>query len=399
MKIKIEPGLGQGRLTLPPSKSLFHRALFCAALAEGESKIVGRLFGDDLAATLRATDALGATVTVEKEFVRACGVDPFQRPAARFDASSSGTTLRLSLPIFLLSDEPVEILESAQLASRPMKVYEDLFCKKGISFSQTEQKILAKGRLLPGEYALPGNVSSQFVSGLLLALPLLPGESKITLTAPLESRSYVNLTRQVQEAFSVKTEETKSGFLISGGQRYLPTEFSVEGDATVAALFAVLNFFDSQIECLGLSKSTLQGDAAFPKILEKLQSGKTVDLTDTPDLAPLCFVVAALLGKGEFTGTHRLSYKESDRVASMQTELAKCGVRFEKTENEVRVFAENLHAPKEALFSHNDHRVAMALALLLTRLGGAVDGAECVAKSYPEFWRALASLHFSIIEQ
>ncbi|MBQ7173766.1 MAG: 3-phosphoshikimate 1-carboxyvinyltransferase [Clostridia bacterium] len=399
MKIKIEPSRGQGTLILPPSKSLFHRALLCAALAEGESKIFGDPAGEDLAATLRAIRALGADAKIEKNFVRVRGVDPFQRPAAGFDCASSGTTLRLSLPLFLLSGEPVEIVESKQLAARPMRVFRESLCKKGVFLEQNGEKFLAKGRLLPEEYTLDGSVSSQFVSGLLLALPLLDGDSKINLTAPLESRPYTALTRQVQAAFSVKTEETQAGFLIPGGQRYRPTEFSVEGDATVASLFAALNFFGSNIDCQGLSESTLQGDAAFPKILEKLDMGQTVDLTDTPDLAPLCFVVAALMGKGHFVGTKRLSYKESDRVMSMRKELAKCGARFEIAENEVSVFAEDLHAPKEILFLHDDHRVAMALAILLTRLGGTIDGAECVSKSYPDFWRALASLHFSIAEQ
>lgn len=398
MKVKIEPGKGQGNVILPPSKSLFHRALFCATFAKGESRLYGRLSGDDLDATCRAIAALGAKAKRTDDCVTVEGGEPIHRPAAALDCASSGTTLRLSIPLFLLSGEPVTLSMSDQLAARPLAVYRELFEKAGIAWAQNGNRLSLSGKLSPGEYALPGDVSSQFVSGLLLALPLLDGNSTIRLTKPLESRPYVTLTRQVQKAFSVETIETADGFVVRGGQTYHPTDFIIEGDATVAAVYETLNGFGRKILLSNAPSSLLQGDLRFSSLAKQVREGKTVDLADTPDLAPILFALAARYGYGYFTGTRRLSYKESDRATSMKEELSAFGVELTVSENEVLVRG-TLQKPSRTLSCHNDHRIAMALAALLTQTGGELDGAECVAKSYPEFWQDLATLGFAVAEQ
>ena len=396
MKVKIEAGKGRGKVLLPPSKSIFHRALFCAALSEGESTIYGRLSSDDLDATCRALAALGGEVLVRQDCVTVASANPFQRPAAALDCASSGTTLRLAIPLLLLSGEPVTLSMSEQLAARPLSVYEKPFSKKGIVWKQTKNELFLSGRLASGEYVLPGDVSSQFVSGLLLALPLLDGDSRIVLTSPLESAPYVEMTRQVQKAFSVETEKTPDGFLLRGGQSYKPTEFIVEGDATIAAVYKTLNGFSgNEIILPNAPISTLQGDARFSELAKKVINYEAVDLADTPDLAPQLFALAAFYGAGHFTGTRRLAYKESDRARSMKKELSAFGVNVEILDNEVYLKG-TLQQPSCTLSCHNDHRIAMALATLCTLTGGTLDGAECVAKSYPEFWMDLRSLGFRV---
>ena len=397
-KITIEASKGKGQVILPPSKSLFHRALFCAALAGGESTIYGRLAGEDLKATCRAVHAFGAQVFVAEDCVKVVGASPFHRLEAAVDSASSGTTLRLLIPPLLLSGEPVTLSMSDQLAARPLAVYRELLEKKGILWEQKGNFLSLSGKLLPGEYALPGDVSSQFVSGLLLALPLLDGDSKIHLTSPLESRPYVEMTRQVQKAFSVETTEISDGFFIRGGQTYQPTDFIVEGDATVAAVYETLNGFGSSILLPNAPNSLLQGDARFSELAKQVRAGKTVDLADTPDLAPILFALAAFYGEGHFVGTRRLAYKESNRALSMKEELSAFGVELTVSENEVLVSG-SLQKPSRTLSCHDDHRIAMALATLLTQTGGTLDGAECVEKSYPDFWHDLATLGFAVTEQ
>lgn len=395
MKVSIKAGKGQGKVILPPSKSLFHRALFCAALSEGESHLYGRLSGDDLEATCRAIAALGGKALVKDGRVTVKGATPLLRSFATLDCASSGTTLRLSIPLLLLSGEPVKISMREQLAERPLDLYKNLFSGKGVLLKQEGNELFLSGKLAPGEYALLGNVSSQFVSGLLLALPLLDGDSRIVLTSPLESAPYVEMTRQVQKVFSVETEQTPDGFLIRGGQSYRATDFRIEGDATIAAVYETLNSFGNRIEPVGLPQNSMQGDARFPALAKQVMNGETVDLADTPDLAPQLFALAAYYGAGHFTSTRRLAYKESDRALSMKEELAAFGIDLQILDNEVYIKG-NLHAPDRTLSCHNDHRIAMALATLCTLTGGILDGAECVGKSYPEFWKDLRSLGFEV---
>ena len=249
-----------------------------------------------------------------------------------------------------------------------------------------------RGRLPAGEYVVPGNVSSQFVSGLLFALPLLDDDSTIKLLPPVESRSYIDLTLAALAEFGVKAEWTDETTLaVKGGQTYFPHDAAVEGDWSNAAPFLSLG-----VPVTGLDEGSLQGDRRVAGFLSELDRGcAEIDLSDAPDLAPVLFAHAALRHGGKFTGTRRLALKESDRGRAMKTELAKCGVAVGIRENEITV-GRGAKKPTEPLFGHNDHRIVMAAAVLLSRLGGTVEGIEAVAKSFPDFFKQLQSVNIKV---
>jgi 3-phosphoshikimate 1-carboxyvinyltransferase len=262
---------------------------------------------------------------------------------------------------------------------------------------------IKEGRAISGgEYILPGGETSQYITGLLFALPLCPSDSRIVVTHPFESASYVALTIEALSKFGIsadtKKEDGRTVFEIRGGQKYTATDASVEGDASNAAFFEALNLLGGEVEISGLNPHSLQGDSVFGAHFENLRNGgkAPIDLSDCPDLAPILFAMAAHFGYGEFTHTERLRLKESDRVAASVSELSKFGACFEEYPNALIVKGGNLHTPPEALSSHNDHRIAMSLSVLCTHYGGTVEDAGAVAKSMPDFFERLGELGVSI---
>ena len=240
-------------------------------------------------------------------------------------------------------------------------------------------------------FEIPGNVSSQYVTGLLAALPLLPGSSTLRVTGNVESAAYIAMTEQVLRMAGIRFEKVGWGYSISGGQMYdLPEHVEVEGDWSNAAFLLALG---EGVTVTGLRAESLQGDRVCRDMLRRLQSpGAQLDLTACPDLGPVLFAAAARAHGAVFTGTRRLRIKESDRVAAMAQELAKLGVRVDAEENRVTVHPGGIAAPREVLDGHNDHRIVMALSVLATSVGGTIRGAEAVAKSYPDFFEVLQAL-------
>ena len=401
MKVTVKKGIAKGCITAPPSKSMAHRLLICAALAEGVSRIHGVAASEDVLATVDCLAALGASLAWEDDTLVVHGIDATAAdPKDRLFCRESGSTMRFLIPIAALSGKSVTLAGAPQLMRRPMKLYEDLFLERGLAFSQTEQAVTLQGPLRSGDYYLPGDVSSQFVSGLLFALPLLDGDSRIRITSKTESRSYIDLTLSALRTFGVSAVwEDESTLFVRGSQRYQSRDARVEGDCSGAAFPEALNYLGGRVEVLGIDEDTLQGDRVFRAHFEALHAGTpTISLADCPDLGPILFALAAAKNGATFTDTRRLRIKESDRVATMQAELARLGATVTAGEDEVMVHPSRLHAPNGTLEGHGDHRVVMSLAVLLTKFGGSIKGAEAVRKSYPDFFQDLQALGIEVTE-
>lgn len=420
MKIKISAGCPKGSVSAPPSKSYAHRMLLCAALAKGESTIRGVNENEDVLATLDCARALGARCTVGGDTVTVSGVGAnfkqslgsLSEEALTFPCRESGSTMRFFIPLPLLFGQKSTFTGSRRLTERGVSVYEKLFEEKGIYCHNNGEGISVSGKLTAGEYVLPGNVSSQFVSGLLFALPLLDGDSIIKVLPPVESRGYIDITLDVMRKFGVTvTESEKNTFYVKGSQDYECRDCTVEGDwSNGAALIALGEITkkktladdskiksEAEIKVLGLNENSLQGDKVCVKLIEKLRAGgEVIDISDCPDLGPVLFAVAAAWGGGRFVGTRRLKIKESDRARVMAEELKKFGIAVTVEENSVTVHSGSLKAPSVPCQSHNDHRIVMALSLLGALVGCEIDGAEAITKSYPDFFDVLTSLGLEI---
>jgi 3-phosphoshikimate 1-carboxyvinyltransferase len=267
-------------------------------------------------------------------------------------------------------------------------------------FSTDEESAVCRGPLASGEFRVPGNVSSQFISGLLFALPLLSGDSTVRITPPCESRPYIDLTVTALAAFGISVSWLDDYTLrIAGNQAYRAGEIDVEGDYSGASYLAALDALGGDVTVEGLRPDSLQGDRAYERYFPMLLRGTpTIHIGDCPDLGPTLFAVAAARHGAVFTGTARLRIKESDRAAVMAEELAKFGTTVSVNEDSVVVYPSDFHAPSAPLYGHNDHRIVMALSVLCTLTGGVIEGAEAVAKSFPDFFEKLAALGISVSE-
>ncbi len=398
MKALISAGRARGEIRVPPSKSMAHRLLICAGLADGESIIRGVSGCEDVRATVDCLVALGVSCHQEGDTVHIRGIDPTRAQASEIlRCRESGSTLRFLIPIALLAQKPATFEGYGRLMERPMGVYEEICRDRGLMFQKEHQQLTVGGGLPSGIYRLPGDVSSQFVSGLLFALPLAKGESVIELTTKVESRSYIHMTLDAMRSFGVLAEwKDEQTLRIPGGQSYRPTELSVEGDYSNAAFPDALNLLGGAVTLTGLREDSLQGDKCYRDAFSALEKGKaTVSLANCPDLGPILFAMAAAKHGGIFTETARLRIKESDRVSAMQEELAKLGVTVRAYDDRVEI-DRGVHAPAQAINGHNDHRIVMSMAILLTAVGGVIEGAEAVRKSYPSFFEDLRSLGIGV---
>ncbi len=399
MIVNIEKGRAKGCVSAPPSKSMAHRLLICAALSSGESVIHGMSDCEDVRATLDCLSALGVPFEQKGDTVKVKGIDAREMSASTpLFCRESGSTLRFFVPLCMISGNNTMLTGAPQLMKRPMNVYEALAKEKGLTFSQDDKSVIVKGPLKSGEYKVAGNVSSQFISGLLFALPLVKGDSTINIIPPVESRSYIELTLFALREFGVEvTWKDDYTLFIKGGQTYKATETTVEGDYSGAAFFEAMNALGSDISVEGLRGDSLQGDKVYSRYFEMLGKGTpTIHIGNCPDLGPVLFAVAAAKNGGIFTGTARLKIKESDRAATMAEELKKFGVSVTIHDDAVVVYPLDFHKPTENLCGHSDHRIVMALSVLLTLTGGAIEGAEAVSKSFPTFFEDVKSLGIEV---
>ena len=393
MQAVIKPGALRGVTAAPPSKSMAHRMLICAALAEGESLVQPIELSEDILATMDGLRALGAGIVREGDALRVTGCRPAEAESGVIPCRESGSTLRFLLPLCLLSGKEMTLTGSERLLSRPLDVYETLCAERGFSLERTAEGIRVRGKLTPGEYTVRGDLSSQFLTGLLYALSLLDGESEIRILPPIESEPYLEMTLEaLAEAGVPAKRPEKERLVIPGGQRFRAGQKTVEGDWSNAAFFEALRQAGNDLRITGLRENSLQGDKVCREYFRRIrEGGACVDVTDCPDLAPVLMAFAAMCGGARLEGTRRLRFKESDRGQAMAEELAKFGVAVTIGENAIEVGG-GLKAPMEILQGHNDHRIVMSLAVLCTRTGGTVDGAEAVRKSFPGFWDAMRML-------
>ena len=396
MNVRIEPSAPCGTVAAPPSKSMAHRLLLCAGQAIGSQTVHGVAPSEDILATMDCLRALGVTCVLRggdailTGYTLHCGAE-----GAVLPCRESGSTLRFFLPLCLFGP-PVTLTGSKRLLARPLDVYADICKKQGIRFEKGESSVLVQGSLSPGDFLLPGDVSSQFISGLLFALPLLSGDSVIRLRPPVESRSYIDMTMAAQRLYGVETRWLdRETIAVPGRQVYaFRPDVTVEGDWSNAAPFLALG-----VPVTGLDSDSLQGDRVCVECFDALRRGPaTLDIADCPDLGPVLFAFAASHRGGSFTGTRRLRWKESDRGWAMQEELEKFGVEVRIGDDTITV-GHGLHAPTESLNGHGDHRVVMALAVLCARTGGTIAGAEAVRKSFPDFFDKLQSVGVKLKEE
>lgn len=408
MLARILPSRLQGSVTVPPSKSMAHRALLCAGLAAGTTQIQGILPSQDMEATCRALTALGASIARQGSLARVQGVAGRPKvPQGPVDCGESGSTLRFLIPAFALASAPARLTGRGRLPQRPLGPYGAIFHGQGLPFAQDETGVSFQGPLAPGDYGLPGDVSSQFISGLLFALPLLPGDSHIRIQPPFESRGYVNMTLQVMDAFGVQAAFLDGLTLhVPGNQLFTApaAPFLVEGDDSQAAFFLTLDAILGDVSVAGLSLRSIQGDRVMGEILARCGhvpgqpprplAPFVADLGDCPDLGPILMTLGLFCqGESRLLNAGRLRLKESDRGTAMAQELSKLGGQASLAGDEIRIRQSRLR-PGPALSSHGDHRIAMALAVaaLGARIPADIQGAEAVEKSYPDFWKDLAAI-------
>ena len=391
MQVTINPSKCSGTIVAPPSKSMSHRLLICAGLSNGTSTISNIAFSDDVLATIDCLRALGANVETAENSVTVTGIGGEISSADILPCNECGSTLRFFIGISLLGTKPIMLTGSQRLLERPLTVYEELCRRQNLILKINSDSVTVCGRLTAGRYEIDGSISSQFISGLLFALPLLQQDSTIVLTGKIESRPYIDMTVDALDTFGVKAEwRSQNEIFIRGGQCYKSHNTAVEGDWSNAAFFLALG---DNVKLTGLRDDSLQGDKICRQYLAQLCEGSpTLDISDCPDLGPILFAFAAAHNGATFTGTSRLRIKESDRVAAMQIELAKMGISLIDNDNTVIIKTAQLCKPAEPIDSHNDHRIAMAMATLLLQTGGTISGAECVNKSLPDFFERLKNL-------
>lgn len=399
MTIRVEKSKANGTVVAPPSKSVAHRALICGALTE-KSIIKNIAMSKDIEATLSCLSSLGAKAEfISNDELIIGGLDFDNIPDdAILDCNESGSTLRFLIPLALLCGKKITFKGAERLMSRPLSVYEEIAKQKGFLFQKSEDKITLCGKLTAGFYEVAGDISSQFITGLILALSQIDGASQIKLTSELESASYVDITLGVMAEFGVDVKWEDNVFKIVG-KPFDNREYTVEGDCSNAAFLDAFNLLGGNVTVSGLNADTLQGDRVYKEFFCDLKNGKKeFDLTDCPDLAPIMFALSAVYGGAKFYGTKRLAIKESDRAAAMAAELIKFGIKTEIFENSVEIFGGKLKTPSEILCGHNDHRIVMSLVTLCTLTGGTISGAEAVAKSFPDYFDKIKTLGIGITD-
>ena len=415
MNVKIgKTPLNKGQVRIISSKSDAHRSLIAAALSEEESVLFVDGWSDDLEATVRCLEALGAEIYKEPSGIEVVPIRRNTEKAAVLDCGESGSTLRFLLPVAAALNRHTTFTGQGRLPERPLGILLEEMAQHGCSVNGDKLPVEIDGQLKSGVYTLPGNVSSQFITGLLFALPLLEGDSEIRLTTDIESKGYIDMTLKTLKTFGIEVRNREHGWYIPGGQAYNgPRMRFTEGDWSNAAFWLTAGAIKGSVGCQGLDMESAQGDRAIVSLLEefgaetkmilnqitvtnKEMEGIRIDASQIPDLVPiLCIAGAAAKGKTEIVNAGRLRLKESDRLAVMAECLRKIGVEVEEKEDGL-VITGGCNPPAEEIVidSHGDHRIVMAMAIAAVSLGVDITiiNADAVNKSYPSFFIELKKL-------
>ncbi|GKX65423.1 3-phosphoshikimate 1-carboxyvinyltransferase [Inconstantimicrobium mannanitabidum] len=419
-EISISPKKLSGDVNIPPSKSMAHRAVICASLSNGKSIITNIDYSDDIIATINAMRALGADIIEEERKLIIDGTNIFEKDAGIIDCNESGSTLRFLVPLSIARKNKVKFLGRGNLGKRPLTTFYNIFDKQEIKYSYKEDvlDLCIEGELKGGEYKVEGNISSQFITGLLFTLPVLKEDSIIEITTELESKGYIDLTLDMLNKFGIKIiNNDYKQFVIKGNQEYTPMNYRVEGDYSQGAFYLCADALGNKVKIKDLDLNSLQGDKEIIDILESLGAkvlkaeeievqgwelvGTVIDGAQCPDVIPITAVVCALSkGKSRIINAKRLRIKECDRLKAISTELNKLGANIIEEEDGLIIEGvDTLTGGK--VHSWKDHRIAMSLAIAATCCVEKVtiDYAECVSKSYPNFWQDYERLGGNIDER
>lgn len=399
MDMKISPSVLRGNLSIPASKSCAHRAVICAALADGVSTLSGITMSKDIEATISSMTALGASFEINGDIVTVKGISDSIDGTAEIDCNESGSTLRFIMPVAAALGVKSVFIGKGRLPQRPIDIYKRELKNHGITFHTEEMPYEISGVLTGGKYEIEGNVSSQFITGLLFALPLAKEDSEIIMTSHLESRPYVDITIDILRRYGIEISETENSFLIKGNQKYTPYDEHIEGDYSQAAFFFVANALGSDVNILNLKEDSVQGDKAITDIIaDTLKNGSVTgfkaDCSDIPDLVPILSVLGAY---GNMPSTiynaERLRIKESDRLAACADMLNNLGGNVTVTSDGLEIMPTN-GLNGGTIDSYGDHRIVMAAAIAALNCKGDViiKGAEAAEKSYPTFFEDYVKL-------
>ena len=404
-----------GELSPPPSKSVLHRYIIASSLAKGISKIENISFSEDIIATIEAMKKLGAKIEQKENYLLIDGSDTFKNlnENIEIDCNESGSTLRFLFPLSIVKENKVLFKGRGKLFKRPMTPYFQNFEKFKIKHSyMDENAILLEGQLKAGIYEIDGNISSQFITGLLFSLPLLDGESKIIINGKLESSNYIDISLDCLSKFGIKIiNNSYQEFIIEGNQSYRAGNYCTEADYSQAAFFLVANAIGSKIKINDLSEDSLQGDKKIIDYISEIDNWNSKDTlvldgSETPDIIPVLSLKAAVSGKKiEIVNIERLRIKESDRLKATVEELSKLNFDLIEKKDSILInsrenFKVNKNEKIVSLSAHSDHRIAMMIAIAATCYDGEIllDNLDCVKKSYPNFGEVFLSLGGKIYE-
>ncbi len=414
MNIKIGKRQLQGDVTIPASKSDVHRLLIAAALADAPTEILFQGYSEDIDATIRCIQELGAKVNRIEHGVQVIPIVKNEETAL-LDCGESGSTLRFLLPIAAALGKNTWIEGKGRLPERPISAITQTLREHGCTVSDDCLPLELSGKLLGGKFVLPANISSQFLTGFLFALPLLEQDSEMVLTTEIESKGYLDMTLDTLQTFGIKIQQTENGFFVSGKQQYhTPKQIQADGDWSNASFWLAAGAMINAITCHGLQQYSKQGDKAIADILQQFgaeihitENAVTVkakplkccriDAAQIPDMVPiLCMVAAVAEGKTEIYHAGRLRIKESDRLAAMADVLQKFGVTVEEYPDGICIYGGNRKQTETEINinGHHDHRIVMAATIgaMAMQQNIVIEGAEAVAKSYPNFFAEFVKL-------
>ena len=406
-----------GEVTPPPSKSILHRYIIASSLAKGISKIENISYSDDIIATIEAMEKLGAKIEKKDNYLLIDGSKTFDKKYlsnnAEIDCNESGSTLRFLFPLSIVKKNKISFKGKGKLFKRPLNPYFENFDKYKIKYSYiNENEILLDGELKSGEYEIDGNISSQFITGLLFSLPLSNENSKIIIRGKLESSSYIDITVDCLNKFGIKIiNNSYQEFIIEGNQTYKSGDYEVEADYSQVAFFLVANSIGSNIKINGLNVSSLQGDKKIIDFISQIDNWNKkekliLDGSETPDIIPILSLKACISKKEiEIVNIARLRIKESDRLRAIVKELSKLGFDLLEKEDSILInsrkdFNKIINNSPVYLSSHSDHRITMTIAIASTYYDGEIilDNLDCIKKSYPNFWEVFLLLGGKIYE-